>query len=327
MALFQYLVRLAGPLPEDHPHNTVIVGQYDNGDNSVLIVDARTPTFGTVIGGWRLDGEIKNVVQPDFYELRPLGNDPDGKATKQLEYVYPEGWEQRFLQRAVYDDSVEPQPPLIPAALYPYENDAMAIEVRHKEFTGTWSGWGWRAEIIYVAQQRSPDARAIGIYRDEDASDYHYTTGAFVLQDSDWQLDENQDPLQVWATETPAGFATPDKEPIHHALLLGAAQEGHQTLWPEDFNTEFLYWENDLGASNRVRFIDEFIAQGGVAQPNSWNRVLLRFLGETHYVTWGQIINERLPGSMSPQMVIAVLRAAVRSGLIPPLSVNGNLIE
>ena len=315
MSLQQYLVRLVGDLPTlpnpedpanplpDYPHNTAIVGQYSNGDNSVLVADEVPPTFGTLVGGWQVDGPITDPVTNDFYEIRPLGNNPDGTATKQLQYTYPAGWSQRYLRSD---------------GLYPADNDAMAIEVRHKEFTGAWAGWGWRAEIRYVAEQRPPNARAIGIYRDEDASDYHYTTGAFILQDSDWQVDEEGNPLQVWATETPAGFATPTKEPIHHALLLGAAQEGHQTLWPEDDSTEFLYWAQDLQQANRLVFKTVFESQGGIVQPNSWNRVVLKFGAETHRVTWGQIIRRTLPALMSDPMKQRVNYAAEQAGWEPP---------
>jgi len=128
--------------------------------------------------------------------------------------------------------------------------------VRHKLFTGNsnpeWDGWGWRAEIVGGASSRDPTARAIGIYSDESCAQYQYTTGSFTQQPSEWQADDEGTPLTVWATEyNPGllGYPNDSKQPVHHAVLLGSAQEGHASLMPEQDSAYHEFWERDQGAT------------------------------------------------------------------------------
>ncbi len=181
-------------------------------------------------------GALLRETDELFYQIRPLGNNPDGRATKQLQYPYAAGERQRQLESG---------------RLYPASNSPFAIAVTHKEWAGqsnpTWDGWGWRAEFVVDPSggTRNPGVRAIAIYSDEECTQYQFTTGAFVEGPSDWQMDEEGDPLTVWYTETPIGRATPTQEPVHHAVLYASLQEGHATMWPGDEGTLFNYWEND----------------------------------------------------------------------------------
>lgn len=186
------------------------------------------------------------VVDTDEYlAIRPLGNDA-GQATPPLRFQHFMGEPQVLAGDPQATDPIE--------QLYPADNLPFAIEVRHRLFTENanpeWDGWGWRAEIIGGAASRDPSARAIGIYSDEACTQYLYTTGAFTQQTSTWQVDAQGAPLTIWATEyNPGllGYPNDTKQPVHHACLLGAAQEGHATLRADQESAYHEFWEHDQG--------------------------------------------------------------------------------
>lgn len=271
------------------------------------VVDLAIPG-GVNIGGWNVDGTMPvdeegdplYPTDPLFYELRSLGNNLDGLSTGQLQYNYADGWEQRNLELD---------------RLYPEANDAMALDVRYwDDTTPGWEGIGWRAEILHVAAQRAPNARAIGIYTDADCANYLYTTGAFILQDSDWQVDDEGNPLQVWATNNPAGRAYSQEEPVHFALLYGSAQEGHNSLLPGITTVTRNYWEHDLGEEQQVQFLSLMNAIPAMYITKiTFNRLLIKWHGEQVRVTWAQIINNHLV--MLQALKELILEKAVEAGL------------
>ena len=216
---------------------------------------------GDIIGVWDYDGMPIGAPNVTAYTvIRPLGNTVRklrdkagnetgqvmGEATTNLQYHYVMGHAPRMLGNPVDADPVK--------RLYPANNLPLVIEVRHKLFTGNsnpeWNGWGWRAEIVGGATSRSPAARAIGIYSDAACTAYLYTTGAFTQQPSAWQVNAEGLPLTVWATEyNPGllGYPNDSKAPVHHACLLGGAQEGHATLWPEQESARHEFWLHNQG--------------------------------------------------------------------------------
>jgi hypothetical protein len=204
------------------------------------------PAGAVLIGEWQEDGTPVGAVNTaEYLAFRPLGNE-SGAATSTLLFTYFQGEQPRQIGNPVASDPIE--------RLYPSDNLPFAVEVRHKQFTGNanpaWDGWGWRAEIVGGAASRDPSARAIGIYSDEACTQYLYTTGAFTQQQSAWQVDGQGQPLTVWATEyNPGllGYDNDSKQDVHHACLLGAAQEGHATLQPDQESAYHEFWEHDQG--------------------------------------------------------------------------------
>lgn len=85
------------------------------------------------------------------------------------------------------------------------------IEIRHKQFTGDL--WGWRAEMRSQSGDFEPGVRAIGIYSDAACTQYLYTTGAFILDESSGR----------YVTEWNSGDSA--KATRYFALLYASAQE------------------------------------------------------------------------------------------------------
>lgn len=85
------------------------------------------------------------------------------------------------------------------------------IEIRHKQFTG--GLWGWRAEMRSQSGDFEPGVRAIGIYSDAACTQYLYTTGAFVLDESSGR----------YVTEWNSGNVV--KTTRYFALLYASLQE------------------------------------------------------------------------------------------------------
>jgi hypothetical protein len=142
------------------------------------------PAGAVVIGVWLPDGTpVGTPNSAEYLTIRPLGN-AAGEATGPLLYQHFMGEAQRQIGNPAATDPIAKQ--------YPADNMPLAIEVRHKLFTGNvnpaWDGWGWRAEIVGGAASRDPTARAIGIYSDAACTVYLYTTGAFAQQASAWQV-------------------------------------------------------------------------------------------------------------------------------------------
>ena len=85
---------------------------------------------------------------------------------------------------------------------------------------------------------RDITARAIGVYSDPAATNFLFTTGAFV---NDGKYGD------VFYTECPPGNRNTNPDPVYFALLLGAAQEGIFQLDSPDDGAEAtaLFWEAD----------------------------------------------------------------------------------
>jgi hypothetical protein len=214
------------------------------GQEGVYIVTGRTdelPDETGLVVWHELSGKKKVVNLEAYKAIRPFGNESGtGAATGPLYFTSVMGHGPRELT----DDG----------KLYPEDDEPFVIEIRHKEFTGNanpaWDGWGWRAEILNESSTRDPSARAIAIYSDEACTQYLYTTGAFTEQQSMWQVDSNDNPITVWATEyNPGllGYNNDEKADVHHACLLGAAQEGFATLRAGQESAVHYFWSHTQG--------------------------------------------------------------------------------
>jgi len=172
------------------------------------------------------------LTDPSVYAaLLPTGN-VDGYAPS-----FPPqflGWQGRALRLA------QPSETAVGDPLLPADDQADSVEIRRKEFG---DGWGYRFELIYGSD---PTNKAIARYLDADYTNYHYTTGAFVLGDSEWQTDEAGDPLQVYYTETPAGFRTAEPENEYLGLWFGQLVAKSPLLLGTDRRTAY-YFTHDVG--------------------------------------------------------------------------------
>lgn len=201
---------------------------------SVAVAAQSLPVGATVIGGWDQSGIAQDTVDlADYAAIRPLGNNADGSATGPLDFAGLAGYAPRQLGTG--------------GAIYPDDDSPFDLDVRHKEFTGEFSGHGWRAELVGGSGSRDPGVRAVGLYSDQECIAYLYTTGAFVEGASDWQTDDAGDPLTIWYTESPLGQLTGSREAIHMAVLWASVQEGHQTLTVDADSIRYLFWNHKQG--------------------------------------------------------------------------------
>lgn len=187
----------------------------------------------TLVAHRLAEESVATIDNAAIYEqIRPFGNNPDGSATGVLLYHYIDGYPVRLFQ------SGDP---------YPVDNEPFDAEIRHKYFetpaTPVSTGWGFRFELIGAAHTRDPSARAIGAYSDPECTQYLWTTGALQLGTSDWQTDELGTPLEVWYTDSWDGDRPASQKDWHVAMLLGSAQEGHQTLPAGSDGVEYLFWQ------------------------------------------------------------------------------------
>ena len=110
-----------------------------------------------------------------------------------------------------------------------WTQQSFRVEMRPKLFTGQWSGWGWRAEVI---GREGPDmgVRSLAFYSDPEHQNFLYTIGgAFTEQPS-----EHYPGLIVWASETPEGQRTAERQAIHWAALYASIQEVKGTIGLDD---------------------------------------------------------------------------------------------
>ena len=110
------------------------------------------------------------------------------------------------------------------------------LEIRPKFFDGTFSGWGWRAEMVGNDETISPAARSIALYSDAAHTQFLYTPGAFVRGPSEFY------PGDAWAMESPAGQLTQTRQDIHFATLWGSVQEAKGTLASDAEAAFARYW-------------------------------------------------------------------------------------
>ena len=110
-----------------------------------------------------------------------------------------------------------------------WTQQSFRVEMRPKLFTGQWSGWGWRAEVI---GREGPDmgVRSLAFYSDPEHQNFLYTIGgAFTEQPSEYHPGQT-----VWAAETPEGQRTAEREAIHWAALYASIQEVKGTIEIDD---------------------------------------------------------------------------------------------
>ena len=126
----------------------------------------------------------------------------------------------------------------ITVALRPTEPDMLEVDNGAMSFAAVkitrQPGWqdseGWRAELINVASEVTPNAIAIAVYDGPEATGYKFTTGAMVLDPK----------TELWTSVCPPGHepAGPNSA-IHFAVLLGSAKYTFFTLWEDRDEVEF----------------------------------------------------------------------------------------
>ena len=193
----------------------------------------------STIGAWEANGSLSAVDQAAYTSIRPLGNRPShkrpdgsdsrgGEATGSLDYAAFAGHQRRWLAA----DSV-----------YPPENTPIQIQIRHKELTaGPNTKYGFRAEVVGESA-RDVAKRSISAYADEECTDLLYTVNAFKPQASEWQTDDDDVPIDVWAAQPAMGQAEDEQVALHLSLVKSGVQEGYETLGLDDAQTDRLYWE------------------------------------------------------------------------------------
>lgn len=209
----------------------------------------------TMIAATQPDGIPLPGYDYDAYMgIVPHGNNPDGTATglEQFQHTWA-GWHPNHRMFG------EPASLAAVARIYPTAVRPYHAQIRHKYFdtpaTPASTGWGFRVELAGTDYSRPPAARAIGVYSDPECTAYLWTTGAFQLGTSDWQTDGDDEPLEVWYTNSWDGDRPDDKKDWHIAFLLGSAQEGHQTLPAGSSGEEYLFWEHNHGQGGGT-FVD-----------------------------------------------------------------------
>ena len=252
----------AAYFPADY-ESVVVVKEVD-GITQLNIMHTEDPTlpgdnlvFGTGPDGIPLPG----YSYDDYKAIVPHGNNPDGSAVDYTKFMHTwSGWHPkgRLFGDLASDVDVE--------RVFPVSDRPLDAEVRHKFFDviGPARGWGFRLELEGAAPSRDPTARAIGVYSDPECTQFLWTTGAFQLLTSDWQVDSNGDPLQVWGTDSWDGGRLEEKGTWHIAMLLGSAQEGYETLSYYEDSQRFLSW--DYNQSSGSAWVDTgatIIAQAG----------------------------------------------------------------
>lgn len=237
----EYLVRTSSPSSYDpEAYRCVVQSGTIDADTVLDILHTEDPTLpgDTLIGAWEFDGSPIQVDLDAYQQIRPFGNNPDGSATQQLLYHYYDG---------------EGVRKLTPEGLtYPPDLEPFDAECRHKYFdtpaTPSATGWGFRVELVGNYLDRDPTARAIGVYSDPECTQYLWTTGALQQGPSDWQVDDQGDPLTVWFTNSWDGDRPDEPKDWHIAFLKGSAQEGHQTLPATWDGIRYLFWDRIQGA-------------------------------------------------------------------------------
>lgn len=212
------------------------------GERPVNLVPAQDPdtyvyagdeplTQGTTIGLW--DGETGEPLDLDldaYKAIRPLGNATDGAAVQSLDYHGFMGHAPRNLE---------------PGRRYPAAEAPFDLEIRHK-WTGSY--WTHRAEMHGDAGARDPSNYTIGAYTDTTYTTWIWpTTGAFLRGPSEWQVDAEGEPLEVWYKDGWDGYQSTEKQDWYIAVLNGPSIEGKATLPADLESVRYLFWEHNQG--------------------------------------------------------------------------------
>ena len=169
-----------------------------------------------------------------------------------------------------------------------WTQQSFRVEMRPKLFTGQWSGWGWRAEVI---GREGPDmgVRSLAFYSDPEHQSFLYTIGgAFTQQPSEYHPGQT-----VWAAETPEGQRTAERQAIHWAALYASIQEVKGTIGLDDDLSIGRYFIGLEGAQELPPPDSEL--------PDRWNQPGAPAPGGGVYPAYAQDINW---GGTEPVMVV-----------------------
>lgn len=249
------------PYPDDYesPYHLCV----ETAPGIMLIAN---PTFeladptDRLIGAWDRDGVPQSEINQELYsQIRPFGNAPPrpiydddgnqigqtrgGDATRHLGYHAVSGDGQRVLGDIASDDPV--------VRLYPADQQAFLIEFRHLwlDDPPPKAGWAFRGEIVGGAAARDPATRKVSWYADAECTNILGTAANFRIADSLWQVDDEGNPLRVWAVDTPPNVRSDDVAfPWHVAVTdVQGTQEGYLTL-PQEGSVTRLFWARTQGA-------------------------------------------------------------------------------
>ncbi len=190
----------------------------------------------TVVGEWdEQTGAPLIPVGDDYAEwINPFGN-VDGKATGAPDSTRWQGHGEKKLYHYEVDET-DPENVIITAQDSPDDNQAFSLLIERQFIED--DGFpdiphGWKVTMVSEDPNRDVTARGIGIYSDPEATQFLYTTGAFVPDG------------ETFSTVCPVGQRTADKVQINFALLLGSAQEGIWNLPIGTDSGERRFWEKD----------------------------------------------------------------------------------
>lgn len=145
------------------------------------------------------------------------------------------------------------------------------LEIRSKFFetpaTPVSTGYGFRAEMHGGAETRDPAQYSTGAYTDDTYTTWLWpTVGAFQRGPSEWQVDDEGQPLEVWFQESWDGYR-PDERPVWYvAVLHGPTIEGHAILPLDEAGIRYQFWNRTQGGGSGSEWVDTgatVIAQAG----------------------------------------------------------------
>lgn len=250
MGYKEYLILTDAPaayVPEDY-RAVVLQGEHTDGRSKVMITHTENPLLAgdTLVYGFNpYTGEkVEPLDEALYLEIRPLGNRADGSATGYLGY---HSWAGAELRMCGDESSIDPI-----ARLYPTDDLPLQIDIRHKLFDNPAApaadGWGFRAEIVGDAASRDPSVRSVGAYDDPGYANVLWpTTGGFIRGLSDWQIDENGDPIEIWYTDSWDGHRLTEKRDWYVVLLWASVQEGRATLPAAQDSVVYQFWDRTQG--------------------------------------------------------------------------------
>lgn len=175
----------------------------------------------------------------------PIDVIPEGRATENLRGMQFAGSGQPYIGDPEVGDIV--------MRLYPAANAPYAIEMRYKDFGGT---FGWRAEVVGGVESRDIASRQMR------------STGGgavfpFTQQNSEWYLDEEGNPLRTWAAENDEGWAEPTV--LELAVRYQGKTEGWWGFSPESTPEQKLFWATTQPSNDRA------VNVAKAAIPDTWS--------------------------------------------------------
>ena len=291
MNQYEYLILTENPdayFPDDiesSPYRAIVqTGEHD-GKAIINITHTENPTLPgdtLVLGGDPHTGVLTEPFDSVLWQaIRPYGNNPDGTATGYLGYHTWAGVPHRLLGDPEATDQKVRE--------YPLDIELpLEIEIRHKLFNNPAApaadGWGFHAEIIGFAGSRDPSVRSIGAYDDPEYTQILWpTTGGFIQGVSDWQVDEEGNPLQVWYIDSWDGLRLAEPRDWYIALLWASVEEGRATLPAGSNGIRYQFWDRIQGGggSDWVDTGVTVLAQYGTVYKLSANASTILSPGQT----------------------------------------------